>query len=52
MCRHHGGSAGTPVTHRLEDIVKNLGTAAFVKATSAAASITAIVMIVGAGRKF
>lgn len=32
--------------------MKHLGTTAFVKATGAAASITAIVMIVGAGRKF
>ena len=32
--------------------MKKLQTAAFVRATSAAASITAIVMIVGAGRKF
>ena len=32
--------------------MKNLSTAAFVKATTAAASLTTIVMIVGAGRKF
>ncbi len=32
--------------------MKSLSTAAFVKATSAAASLTTIVMIVGAGRKF
>ena len=32
--------------------MKNLSTAAFVKATTAAASLTTIVMIVGAGRMF
>ncbi len=32
--------------------MKNLKTAAFVKATTAACALTTIVMIVGAGRKF
>ncbi len=32
--------------------MKNLSTTVFVKATTAAASLTTIVMIVGAGRKF
>ena len=36
----------------LHDHVNNLRTAAFVKATTASASLTTIVMIAGAGRKF